>query len=178
MSPAVWYVARASGIVAYLLLSSSVVLGILMSARVPLSWPRFAVEEVHRFVAILTACFLVLHGLALLADRVVPLGLAHAVVPFTSSYRPVAVGLGVVAAELLAAVGLANALRAELPYRIWRAVHYVTFAVWGLATLHAILAGTDRADPWFAALFFGAVSAVATALAVRLQRPAAAGARA
>lgn len=174
MSPTAWYVARSAGVIAYLLLSSSVVLGLLMSARASLSWPRFAVENVHRFLAILTGCFLALHGLSLLADRVVPLGLAHAVVPFTSHYRPLGVGLGVVAAELLGAVAVANALRGRIPYGAWRRVHYLTFAVWALSTLHAVLAGTDRFDPWFTALFGGAVSAVAMAFAVRFRRPAAA----
>jgi len=178
LSPTVWYVARSAGIVAYLLLSSSVVLGVLMSARLSLTWPRFAVEELHRFLAILTACFLALHGVSLLADRVVPLALWQAVVPFTSHYRPFAVGLGVAAAELMAAVGVSNALRKRLPYRRWRAVHYATIGVWGLATVHAVLAGTDRLDPWFAAIVAGAVSAVLLAFAVRFRGPAAAWLRA
>jgi len=172
MSPTVWYVARSAGIVAYLLLSSSVVLGVLMSSRVPLTWPRFAVQELHRFLAILTACFLALHGVSLLADRVVPLPWWQTVVPFTSHYRPFAVGLGIVAAELMAAVGVSNVLRRRLPYRRWRAVHYLTIGVWLLASLHAVLAGTDRFDPWFAAIVAGAASAVALAFAVRFRAPA------
>jgi methionine sulfoxide reductase heme-binding subunit len=172
VSPTVWYVARSAGIVAYLLLSSSVVLGVLMAARLSLTWPRFAVEELHRFLAILTACFLILHGLSLLADRVVPLAVWQLAVPFTSQYRPFAVGLGVVAVELMAAVGVSNALRKRLPHRRWRAVHYLTIGVWALATVHAVLAGTDRSDPWFAGLMAGAVSAVLLAFAIRLRGPA------
>ena len=74
MSPAVWYFARSAGLVAYLLLSASVILGVLMSARASFTWPRFAVEEVHRFLAILTGIFVTLHGASLLLDRVVPIG--------------------------------------------------------------------------------------------------------
>ena len=95
MSPAVWYFARSAGLVAYLLLSASVILGVLMSARASFTWPRFAVEEVHRFLAILTGIFVTLHGASLLLDRVVPIGLGQMLVPFTSPYRPFAVGLGV-----------------------------------------------------------------------------------
>ena len=67
----------------------------------------------HRFLAILTGVFVVLHGGSLLLDRVVPISLAQELVPFTSPYRPLAVGLGVTAAELMAAVGLTNLLRGQ-----------------------------------------------------------------
>jgi methionine sulfoxide reductase heme-binding subunit len=162
-----WYVARSSGIVAYLLLSCSVVLGVLMAGKARFTWPRFAVEEVHRFLAILTGVFIVLHGGALLLDRVVPFSLSQELVPFTAGYRPFAVGLGVVAAELIAAVGISNALRSRLPHGVWRRVHYLTLAVWGFATLHGLLAGTDRLDPWFAALAGMSIASAGMALVAR-----------
>lgn len=167
MGSTVWYFARSAGLVAYLLLCASVVVGALMTARAPFAWPRFAVEEVHRFLAILTGVFVVLHGGSLLLDRVVHFSLSQELVPFTSSYRPFAVGLGVTAAELLAAVGVSNALRKRLPYRLWRRVHYATIGAWALASLHVVLAGTDRSTTWFAAVVAGAVSAVAMAMAAR-----------
>ena len=167
MTGVAWYVARASGIVAYLLLSASVVLGVLMAARTRFTWPRFAVEEVHRFLAILTGVFIVLHVGALLLDSVVPFSLAQELVPFTAGYRPFAVGLGVVAAELTAAVGISNVLRSRLPHGVWRRVHYLTLAVWGLATVHGLLAGTDRFDPWFAALAGMSISSAGLAFAAR-----------
>jgi methionine sulfoxide reductase heme-binding subunit len=165
-----WYVARSAGTVAYLLLSSSVVIGLLLAGRTSFTWPRFAVEEVHRFLAILTGVFLLLHGGGLLVDRVVPFGLVQVLVPFTSTYRPFGVALGVVAAELLAAVAVSNALRARLPYRAWRRVHYLTIAVWFLATVHLVLVGTDRGETWFAGLAGASVGAVSLALAARLGR--------
>ena len=167
MSPATWYVARSAGVVAYVLLSTSVVVGITMSTRARLAWPRFAVQEIHRFLAILTAVFLLLHGAALLLDRVVPLSLLQAIVPFTNTYRPFAVGLGVTAMLLLAAVGLTNAVRARLPYTVWRRVHYATFAVWLLSTAHALLAGTDRHDIWFLGVLALTVGTVSVALVAR-----------
>ena len=173
MSGVVWYTARSAGIVAYLLLTSSVVVGLLLSTRARLAWPRFAVQEMHRFLAQLTGIFIVLHGGALLLDRVVPFSLSQELVPFTSSFRPFAVSLGIVSAELLAAVGLTNLLRDRLSYRFWRRVHTLTLVVWVGATGHLLLAGTDRSEPWLIGLAASAVAAVGLALASRLARVAA-----
>jgi predicted ferric reductase len=167
VSATTWYIARSSGIVAYLLLSSSVVLGALMAGRTRFTWPRFAVEEVHRFLALLAGAFIAVHGLALLLDTVVPISLPQELVPFSSPYRPFAVGLGVLAAEVAAAVGITNLFRARLPHTVWRRAHYLTLAVWALATMHGFLAGTDRFDPWFAGIAVGTVSAVALVLVAR-----------
>jgi hypothetical protein len=163
LSALTWYVARSAGIVAYLLLSSSVVVGVLMSARAKFKWPRFAVEEVHRFLAILTGVFLALHGLALLADKVVPISILQLVIPFRTAYRPFGVGLGITAALLLLAVSLSNLARKRLPFKVWRRFHYVTLAVWVTATGHALLAGTDRQDFWFIALVGVSVCSVGLA---------------
>ena len=163
MTALTWYVARSAGIVAYLLMSTSVVLGVLMSARAKFTWPRFAVQEVHRYLAILTGVFLGLHGIALLADRVVPISIVQLVIPFQTAYRPVGVGLGVTSALLLLAVSISNLVRKRLPFRVWRKIHYVTLAVWLTATAHGLLSGTDRQDFWFIALVGVAVCTVALA---------------
>jgi methionine sulfoxide reductase heme-binding subunit len=160
----IWYVARSAGIVAYLLLSSSVVLGALMAGRIPFSWPKFAVEEVHRFLAILTGVFIVIHGGSLLLDNVVPISLTQELVPFTSSYRPVTVAFGIVTTELLAAVGVSNALRKQLPHTTWRKIHYLTIPAWAFATVHGILTGTDRFDPWFAGIAGMSIAAALVAV--------------
>jgi sulfoxide reductase heme-binding subunit YedZ len=167
VNPATWYAARSAGIVAYLLLSGSVVLGVTMSSKRSLTWPRFAVQELHRFVAILAGVFIALHGLSLLLDSVVPFSLFQVIVPFTSSYRPLTVGLGVTAADLMAAVALTNAYRDRLPYVFWRRAHYATLAVWLGATVHAVTAGTDRHDLWFLALIGAAAGMVTLSLGVR-----------
>ena len=167
MSATTWYIARSSGIVAYLLLSSSVVLGALMAGRAKFAWPRFAVEEVHRFLALLAGVFIVVHGSALLLDTVVPISLKQELVPFSSPYRPFAVALGVLAAELMAAVGITNLFRSRLPRKVWRRAHYLTLAVWGLATVHGFLAGTDRLDPWFAGVAVATVASVAMVVFTR-----------
>ena len=167
MSPTVWYTARAAGLVAYLLLSGSVVLGAVLSGRARLTWPRFAVEELHRFLTILTGVFIVIHGGSLLLDRVVPISLGHELVPFSTSYRPFAVGLGIAAAELMAAIGVTTLLRDVMPRRIWRRAHYATIAVWAFASVHGVLVGSDRGDPWFAGIVAASVSAVLIAFGLR-----------
>jgi hypothetical protein len=170
-STTTWYAARAGGIVAYLLVSAAVLAGILLAGkrRVP-GLPRFAVEDVHRFLGVLAGVFIAVHVGAIALDTVVPFSLTQLVVPFTSSYRPLATGLGVVALELLLAVSVTNRLRSRLPYRVWRRAHYATLAVWLLATCHGILSGTDRAQTWLLALYAATVASVAVAAALRFGR--------
>ena len=158
----VWYVARAGGILAYLLLTGSVVLGLLLSGRARLPrWPRFALEDVHRFVGLLAGMFIVIHVGALFVDGYMPFSLRQLLVPGADSYRPVSVAFGIVAAELLAALALTNRYRHALPHRFWRRAHYLNFAVWLLALVHGIAAGSDRATVCALALYIGTASAVA-----------------
>lgn len=164
-----WYVARAGGMVALALLTSTVALGLLMSARARLrTWPRFALEDVHRFASLLTWAFVGIHALALLADDYLPFSLADLVIPGIAPYRPLATGLGIVAAELLAALSLANLLRARLPYSTWRRTHYLNFAVWALALGHGITAGSDSDTAWALALYAASASLVAGLTAWRV----------
>lgn len=158
----IWYIERAGGILAYALLSSSVILGLTLSGRAkPLGWPRFALEDVHRFVGLLTGTFIGIHVGALLVDSYVPFSLANVLIPGSDSYRPVSVAFGIVAAELLAALAVTNHYRKALSHGFWRRAHYLNFAVWLFAFVHGIAAGTDRATVWALALYIGTASVVA-----------------
>ena len=127
-----WEIARASGIAAFALLTITVALGLMLSGRAQSrSWPRFAVEDVHRFAGLLTGAFVVLHLLTLFVDAYMPFSLRQLLIPGASSYRPLATALGVVGAELLLALAIANRYRKRLSYRLWRRTHYLEFAVWG-----------------------------------------------
>ena len=157
-----WYAARSGGMLAFALLTVSVVLGLALSGRARLKrWPRFAVEDVHRFVGMLACAFVGIHVAGILADSYVPFSLSQVLVPFTSSYRPLATGLGVVSLELLAALALANRFRQRLSYRFWRRTHYLEFAVWTLALVHGIASGTDSGTSWGILLYGVAAGAVA-----------------
>jgi methionine sulfoxide reductase heme-binding subunit len=165
----VWYTARAGGLLAFALLTASVVLGLTLSGRARLRrWPRFAVEDVHRFAGLLAGTFVGIHVLALLVDSYVPFSLTQVLVPGTASYRPLATALGVVGLELLAALAVANRYRKRLSYRFWRRTHYLNFAVWSLALVHGIASGTDSGTPWAVALYGLAAGAVGGLLAWRL----------
>lgn len=169
-SPVDWYAARAAGVVAYLLLSAIVVLGISMAGKKKLHrWPRFAVEDVHRFGGILVGSFLVIHIATIAIDAWLPFSIASIIVPFTSAYKPLWVGLGIVSAELLLALAITNRLRnIRISHRFWRRAHYLNFAVWAGATLHSLGSGTDRSTPWLITLEAAAIALVSSAIAWRL----------
>jgi sulfoxide reductase heme-binding subunit YedZ len=169
-----WYAARAAGVVAYCLLTGGVLLGVLLAGRARLPrWPQFAVTDVHRFVALLTGVFVVLHVYALLLDQYVHTSLVTVLVPGVSSYRPFWVALGTVAVELLAAVGISNLLRKRLGHARWRRIHYLTLGVWAAATAHGIGAGTDAGAEWLRLLYVVSVASVAAGVAWRAGRSAA-----
>jgi methionine sulfoxide reductase heme-binding subunit len=168
-NPIDWYAARAGGIVAYVLLTAVVVLGLSLSIKRSLKrWPRFAVEDVHRFGGLLTGTFIAVHVAAIAIDAYLPFSLLSLAVPFVSTYRPLWVGLGIVTTELLIAIAVTNRIRGRIPHRTWRRVHYLTFAVWAGATVHAVGAGTDRRTPWLLAIEIAAVGAVSGLTAWRV----------
>jgi methionine sulfoxide reductase heme-binding subunit len=171
-NPVDWYAARAGGVVAYILLTSVVVLGLTMAGKKKLRvWPRFAVEDVHRFGGLLVGTFVSIHVLAIAIDAFLPFSLQSIVVPFISAYRPLWVGLGIVAAELLLALAVANHYRNKVvSYKFWRRTHYLNFVVWTAATLHLLGSGTDRSTWWLLGITTLAVATVAGATALRITR--------
>ena len=171
-SPIDWYAARAAGIVAYLLLTAVVSVGIGLAGRMNgKGWPRFAVEDVHRFGGILVGTFIAIHVAAIAIDSYLPFTLTQLAVPFTDRYRPIWTALGIVAAELLLALAIANRLRRRMPHRLWRTTHYLNFAVWLGATAHGIGTGSDRSAPWMIAIYAVSTALVLSLLAVRVGRP-------
>ena len=172
-SPVDWYAARAGGLVAYLLLSAVVALGVTMGGKKRVErWPRFALEDVHRFGGLLVGAFISLHVVTIAIDSYLPFTLTQIVVPFTDRYRPLWVGLGIVAAELLVALAVTNHYRDRISYRLWRRAHYLNFAVWLAATAHGIASGTDRSAPWLLAVYAPAAAVVVGLIAARIGRPA------
>ena len=171
-SPVDWYAARAAGIVAYLMLTAVVTLGIAMAGRAPgrrwRRWPMFAVEDVHRVGGLLVGSFIALHVVTIAIDSFLPFSLGQLAIPLAAGYRPIWTALGIVAAELLLALAVTNHYRRRIPRRLWRSAHYANFVVWGAATLHGIGSGTDRSTPWMIALFAVCAAAVAAAVTWRV----------
>lgn len=171
-SPLDWYAARAGGVIAYLLLSAGVVLGLTMSGKRSIKlWPRFAIEDVHRFLGIMTGTFIVIHIVAIAIDAYLPFSFWSLTVPMLSKYRPLWVALGIVAAELLLALAVANHYRDRgLPYKTWRRTHYLNFVVWTAATFHGLGSGTDRSSPWLLVMYSLAVALVVASTVWRFIR--------
>jgi methionine sulfoxide reductase heme-binding subunit len=171
-SPVDWYAARAGGVVSYVLLSAVVSLGLGMAGKKRMQhWPRFALEDVHRFGGLLVGTFVAVHVATIAIDSWLPFSPVALVVPLVSRYKPLWTGLGIVAAELLLALAVTNHYRnRRLSYDFWRKAHYLNFAVWGAATLHGLGSGTDRSAPWFLAIEAAAVASVAGLTARRFLR--------
>jgi len=160
-----WYLTRATGAVALLLLTGSLVLGIADVRRLSsASWPRFVVDSLHRSVSLLALVFLVVHILTSVLDSYVSISVVNAVVPFTGSYRPLWLGLGAVSFDLMVAVVITSLLRGRVGYRAWRAVHWAAYACWPLALVHGLGTGSDVKSSWL--LVLSVVCALAVLAAV------------
>ena len=164
-----WYLARASGIVAWLLLTASVLWGIFLSTKLLQGLRRPAwLLDLHRWLGGLTVAFVGLHVASLIADSYVSFDLVDVLVPFASSWRPGAVALGVAAMWGLVAVELTSLAMRRLPRSVWRAVHLTSYLVFWATSLHAALAGTDTASPLYIWTAVGSIIAVVFALTYRV----------
>jgi predicted ferric reductase len=144
-----WYLTRAAGIVAYLLLFASVALGLVMTTDLlPRRLERFRVFDLHRFVAVLALVVTVIHALIVLPDAYIGFTPKELFVPFASPYRATWMAFGAIALYLSLAVVASFYLRPRVPYAAWRALHYVTFVVFALALAHGAGAGTDTQSMW------------------------------
>jgi sulfoxide reductase heme-binding subunit YedZ len=160
-SSTLWYTARGTGFVAVVMLTVSVVLGILTTMRWSAPrWPRFVTAGLHKNISLLAVVFLGIHVATTLLDPVSPVHLLNAIVPFTGGYRPLGIGLGVVAIDLLAALVITSLLRARIGYRVWRAVHWSAYACWPVAMLHGLSSGTDAATTWARAVYISCAALV------------------
>lgn len=150
-----WFVSRSAGIVAWVLLSLSVLAGMSISGRragemakgraLPAGWAL----DLHRFSSSLSLVFLGVHLGALVLDDFVHFGLGELFVPMMSQWNPAAVAWGIVAFWLVVAVEATSLIRRRIPHRVWRVVHGLSFLVWLTSTVHLFVAGTDVEQGWF-----------------------------
>jgi len=169
----IWNTARATGILAYLLVTASVALGLLLSLKVRSDhWPRFVTNELHRFVTLLALVFTGLHTAEIWIDPYTHFTPAEVLVPLVSHYRPLWVAVGIVASYLLIGFWISEWLRPRIGYTTWRRLHYLTFFVWILATAHGLGAGSDTRTVWAVALYALSSALVGVLLAWRLAEAA------
>ena len=159
-----WYLARSSGIVAWALLTASMIWGLLFSTRLVEGRPSPKwLLDLHRHLAGLAVAFTALHLVSLVADSYVKFGPADLLIPFVSDWKPVPVALGVFALYLLVAVQATSLALKRLPRKTWRLVHLTSYPLFWITTIHGITVGTDAGHP-----VYWAANTLAAALIVLL----------
>jgi sulfoxide reductase heme-binding subunit YedZ len=159
----IWYIARGAGVMALLMLTVSVMLGIATRQGKPLAGlPRFAIATVHRNASLIGLGLVLVHMLTLLFDSYANLNPIDLLVPFVGSYRTFWLGLGTLAFDLLIVVMITSLNRARLGLRTWRALHWLSYAMWPIALAHGLGTGTDNTQLWMGVLAVGCATAVVT----------------
>ena len=149
-----WYLSRASGFVAYLLLWGSVMWGLFLSTGTGRAWMRPPqLLDAHQFLSAVGVGFTSFHGLVLMGDRHVSFPLRAVVVPFAASYAPLLVACGQIAIWLSLLLIASFYVRRRIGGRVWRQLHYASFAAFWLAFVHGILLGTESATVWASSLY-------------------------
>ncbi|WP_028921112.1 ferric reductase-like transmembrane domain-containing protein [Pseudonocardia acaciae] len=171
MGQTLWFASRATGLVALVLLTMSLVLGIVGSNRVAsVRWPRFALSGLHRNISLMTVLFLAVHASSAIIDPYAGIRWVDAVVPFVSSYHPFWLGLGAVALDLMLALIGTSLLRTRLSHRLWRTVHWAGYLVWPLAVVHGlVIGGKDSKLSWVISLNVTCALVVLVAVVWRLR---------
>ena len=156
-----WTTSRAAGITAFVALTLDVLFGLFVSTRaIDHLIPRARTAEVHRWLSTVTLALVALHCLALLGDRIVRFDLLDALVPFLSTYRPLAIGMGILAAYAAIIVHASFELRRHIGPKNWRRLHFLSFFVFVAAAGHGIFAGSDSNEIEMQMLYAAAVTAV------------------
>ena len=163
-----WYLTRGTGAAALVLLTASIVLGVLTSLGWKFErWPRFATAGLHRYLTLVSIAFVAIHVVSTVLDGYAPIGLQDAVIPFISPYRPIWLGLGAVAFDLLLALVVTSLLRARLGYRLWRSMHWLAYGAWPVALIHALGTGSDPRAGWLRIVGIASLALVAAAVLAR-----------
>ena len=172
-STAFWYASRATGIVALLLLTAVLVLGVLVNrqGRLP-GLPRFAVTSLHRNLSLLSVAFIAVHVLTAVLDTYVSIPATAGVIPFASGYERFWLGLGAISFDLMLAMIVTSLLRGRLNRVLWRAIHLLAYLSWPVAFAHSIGSSSDLQHGWLLYLAVGCALLVVTAAAWRLAQAA------
>jgi sulfoxide reductase heme-binding subunit YedZ len=169
VTTAFWYASRATGIVALLLLTAVLVLGILVNrqGRLP-GLPRFAVTSLHRNLSLLSVAFIVVHVITAVLDTFVSIPIAAGVIPFASGYERLWLGLGAISFDLMLAMIITSLLRGRINRVLWRAIHLLAYLSWPIAFAHSIGASKDLQQGWLLGLSVACAVAVGAAVTWRL----------
>ncbi len=161
-----WYITRATGFTAYLVLFVNMVLGLMMKTKLYDDLvPRWSSFDLHQFTALLALGFLGLHIFSLLFDSFLPFSLTQLFVPGTSTYRPLWIAVGIISLYALVVVTVTFYYRAQIGQRAWRVIHYASFVAFYLVLAHGVFAGSDSPELWAKLTYWvtGVVVAMLTA---------------
>ena len=167
-----WLVSRASGVVALVLISISVLLGLAMAAgALRRKGLKRNTARVHEHLAMTALIAVGVHGLSLLGDGWLRPGLREIAVPFAISYRPLFTGLGIIAGYGAVLVGPSFYLRRRIGSARWRKLHRLSLLVWFLAAIHTVGAGSDATRPWLRAIVVSPIVPMVYLLVLRALKP-------
>ncbi|WP_327138760.1 ferric reductase-like transmembrane domain-containing protein [Nocardia sp. NBC_01327] len=170
LDQALWAFGRGSGITALIMLTVAVITGIGSRSGRTLLLPRLGLAELHRGAALIATALIAVHVVSLLADPYSQLRLLDTLVPFAGDYRPLWVGLGTVAVDLLAAIVVSALLRHRIGPNAFRVIHWAAYVFWPVALIHALGAGTDSGRLWMLAVAAACTLGVVAAMAWRISR--------
>jgi sulfoxide reductase heme-binding subunit YedZ len=166
---ALWYLTRATGAAALVLLTLSLALGVANVQRFASPrLPRFVVDGWHRTTSLLVCVLLAVHIATSVVDGYAPIRVVDAFIPFGGAYRPVWLGLGALALDLLIALIVTSLLRGRIGVRAWRVVHWLAYACWPVALVHGLGTGSDVRPGWLTWLSLGCTAVVVVAIGLRL----------
>jgi methionine sulfoxide reductase heme-binding subunit len=169
MTSALWDLGRGTGVVALVMFTLSLVLGIVARSGREVPWlGRFGISDLHRTAALTGTGLVVVHVGSLLVDPYAQLKLADLLFPFLATYRPLWVGLGTLAVDVLFVVTGASLLRQRVGPKVFRTVHWATYVLWPMVLLHALGSGTNATASWFRGLAAVCVTVVVAAVGWRL----------
>ena len=164
-----WITSRSAGVVALLLSSAAVAVGVTIGGRlVKGRGPDLRVA--HEALALATIAALVLHAAALLGDSFFHPSVAALTVPFVSSYRTPFMAAGIIAGWGMILLGLSYYVRERIGIARWRVLHRFTALAWILGVVHTLGTGTDAGKPWFVAMVATAVGPPLVLILARLRR--------
>jgi methionine sulfoxide reductase heme-binding subunit len=168
-----WYASRATGVVALLLLTAAALLGLMVSRQARIAGlPRFAVTGLHRNLSLLSVAFILAHVLTAVADGYVSIPLDSAVIPFTSGYERLWLGIGAVSLDAFLAVIITSLIRRHIGRRTWYAVHLLSYASWPIAFAHSVGASSDMQGGWMLLLALACAAALAAGITWRVRAAA------
>lgn len=172
--PTFWILTRASGVTAYVLVTLSVLAGLVLKSRPFRKLRAATVTDVHRSLAVLALGGTAVHGTSLLFDSKVSFPVTALVAPGLAPYRPLWTGVGVVAAEVMLVVYLSFSARRVIGTKNWRRLHWLTYGIFAAVAAHGVMAGTDSGQPWLVAIYLASIGAVVAAASFRTLAPSAA----